>query len=118
MKVLLVDGSSIVRERLKAMLYEVPKMENISQAKNQLEALGLSKKLNPEVILIDIEMPGGSGIDLLRKLKKRKQPPLVVVLTNLFDSQYRKKCMDAGADFFFDKSSEFNKVIEVLSHLS
>ena len=104
MKVLLVDDSTIVRERLKAMLSEVPKVETISQAKDQLEALGLLKKLNPEVVVLDIEMPGGSGIDLLRKLKKRKQPPLAIVLTNLSDPQYRKKCMDAGADFFFDKS--------------
>lgn len=118
MKVLLVDNSSIVRERLKAMLSEVPRVETVSQAKDQLEALGLLKKLNHEVVILDIEMPGGSGIDLLRKLKERQQPPLAIVLTNLSDSQYRKKCMDAGADFFFDKSSEFDKAIKALRQLS
>jgi DNA-binding NarL/FixJ family response regulator len=117
-RVLLVDDSTIVRERLKAMISEVPKVETISQAKDQVEAMELLNKLNPEVVVLDIQMPGGSGIDLLRKLKKRKQPPLAIVLTNLSDSQYRKKCMDAGADFFFDKSSDFNKVNEVLRQLS
>jgi two-component system OmpR family response regulator len=48
-------------------------------------------------------------------VKKEKRSLLVVVLTNLSDSQYRRKCLDAGADFFFDKSSEFNKVIQVLN---
>jgi DNA-binding NarL/FixJ family response regulator len=117
-KVLLVDDSSIVRERLKAMLSEVPKVETISQAKDQLEAVELLKKLNPEVIVLDIQMPGASGIDLLRKSTRRKQAPLAIVLTNLSDPQYRRKCMDAGADFFFDKSTEFDKVAEVLRQLS
>jgi DNA-binding NarL/FixJ family response regulator len=116
-KVLLVDDSSIVRDRLEAMISEVPKVETISQAKDLLEALGLLKKLDPEVVVLDIEMTGGSGIDLLREVKKRKQPPLAIVLTNLSDSQYRKKCMDAGADFFFDKSTEFDKVAKVLNQL-
>ena len=117
MKVMLVDGSSIVRERLKARLSEVPKVENIIQAQDQVEALGLLEKLNPEAVVLDIELPSGNGIDLLRKIKRQNQPPLVIVLTNLSDSQYRKKCMEAGADFFFDKSSEFDKGGEVLSQL-
>ena len=116
-KVLLVDDSSIVRERLKAMLSEVPKVETVSQAKDQVEAMELLNKLNPEVVILDIEMPGGSGIELLSKLKRRKQPPLAIVLTNFSGSQYRKKCMDAGADFFFDKSFEFDKVTEVLNQI-
>jgi len=113
-KVLFIDDSSIVRDRLKAMLSEVPKIETVSQAKNESEALELLHELKPEVVVLDIQMPGGSGIDLLRKVKKEKRSTLVVVLTNLSDPQYRKKCMDAGADFFFDKSSEFDKVFEVL----
>jgi len=114
-KVLLVDDSSIVRERLIAMLFEVSRIETVSQAKDQFEALGLLKRTDPEVVILDIEMPGGSGIDLLRYLKKRQRPPLAIVLTNLSDPQYRKKCKDAGADFFFDKSSEFDNVAEVLN---
>jgi DNA-binding NarL/FixJ family response regulator len=117
-KILLVDDSTIVRERLKAMISEVPKVETVSQAKDQVEAMELLNNLNPEVVVLDIQMPGGSGIDLLRKLKRRKQPPLAIVLTNLSDSQYRKKCMDAGADFFFDKSSEFERVTAVLKELN
>jgi DNA-binding NarL/FixJ family response regulator len=117
-KVLIVDGSLIIRERLKAMLSEVPKIETVNQAKDELEALELLHKLNPEIVVLDIQMPGGHGIDLLHKVKKEQRPPPVIVLTNLSDNQYRKKCMDAGADFFFDKSTEFDKVTEVLNKLS
>ena len=118
MKVLIVDDSAIVRERLKAMLTEIKELEKISQAKDSREAIRCFKKLNPEVVILDIRIPGVSGIDLLQKMKKSNQPPLVIVLTNYPYPQYRRKCIEAGADFFFDKSNEFNKVIEVLNQLS
>jgi len=118
MKVLIADDSAIMRERLKAMLSEITELENISQAKDSLEAIRTFEKLHPEVVILDIRMPGGSGIDVLREIKKGNQPPLVVVLTNYPYPQYRRKCIDAGADFFFDKSTEFDKVTEVLKQLS
>ena len=117
MKALIVDDSLIVRERLGTMLSEIPKIETVSQAKNESEARDLLRMLNPEVLLLDIQMRGGNGIDLLRKIKKERPSPLVVVFTDLSDTRYRKKCMDAGADFFFDKSTDFDKLTEVLSKL-
>lgn len=118
MKVLIVDDSAIVRERLKAMLSEITELEDISQARDSLEAISSFQKLNPEVVILDIRMPGGSGIDVLKKIKKSIQPPVVIVLTNYPYPQYRRKCLDAGADFFFDKSTEFDKVTEVLNQMS
>jgi DNA-binding NarL/FixJ family response regulator len=118
MKVLVVDDSVIVRERLKDMLSEVTEDEAIGQAKDTLEAIEMLRKLNPEVVILDIEMPGRSGIDLLREIKRRNQPPLAIVLTNQSYSQYRKVCIKAGADYFFDKSTEFDKVAKVLKQLS
>jgi len=118
MKILIVDDSAIIRKRLKAMLSEITELENISQAKDSLEAIGTFEKLHPEVVILDIRMPGGSGIDVLREIKKGNQPPLVIVLTNYPYPQYRRKCTEAGADFFFDKSTEFDKVTEVLKQLS
>ena len=114
MRLLIVDDSEIVRERLKALLSEVPMVETISQAKDPQEARGLMGKLNPDVVLVDIQMPGGGGINLLHEIKKGLKPPLLIVLTNQSYPQYRRKCMESGADFFFDKSTEFDKVAEVL----
>ncbi len=117
MKVLIVDDSAIVRERLKAMLCEITELENISQARDSLEAISSFQKLNPEVVILDIRMPGGSGIDVLKEMKKATKPPLIIVLTNYPYPQYFRKCIDVGADFFFDKSAEFDKVTEVLKQL-
>jgi len=117
MKILIVDDSEVVRERLKAMLSEVTELKNINQAEDVPEAISSFQKLNPEVVILDIRLPGGSGIDVLREIKKSNQPPLVIVLTNYPYPQYRRKCIEAGADFFFDKSTEFHKVTELLKQL-
>jgi len=117
MKVFIVDDSKIVCERLIEMLSELPGVEIAGKAHKVVEATNLIEKIKPDVVILDIRMPGGSGIDILRKIKKNKAAPLVIMLTNYPYPQYRKKCMDAGGDFFFDKSDEFEKVVEVLKDL-
>jgi len=118
MKVLIVDDSEILRDRLIAMLSEMIEPENISQAKDVPDAISSFQKLNPDVVILDIRMPGGSGIEVLEEMKKSSRPPVVIVFTNYPYPQYRRKCIEAGADFFFDKSTEFDRVTEVLKRLS
>jgi len=62
-------------------------------------------------------MPGGNGIEVLKNIKKNGSGPTIIILTNYPYPQYRKKCMGAGANYFFDKSTEFNKIIEVIKKL-
>jgi DNA-binding NarL/FixJ family response regulator len=117
MKVFIADDSKIVCERLTEMLSEVPEVEIIGQAHKALEAMQSIEKMKPDAVILDIRMPGGNGIDVLREIKKEKKAPVVIMLTNYPYPQYRKKCMDAGVDFFFDKSNEFEKVVGVLTNL-
>lgn len=114
MRVLIVDDSILLRERLTAMISELPGIEVIGQAENAEKAINSIRILKPDVAILDIRMPGGSGFEVLENIKNEKSTPLIIVLTNYPYPQYRKKCMDSGADFFFDKSTEFQKVIEVL----
>lgn len=114
MKVLIVDDSILMRERLTAMISELPEIEVIGQAENAENAINSIRILKPDVTILDIRMPGGSGFEVLENIKKDKWHPLMIVLTNYPYPQYKKKCLDSGADYFFDKSTEFQKVIEVL----
>ena len=118
MKIFIADDSKLVRERLITMVSEIPGTEIAGEAKNAVKALNSIQKLGPDAVILDIRMPGGNGFDVLEKIKKNKSAPLVIMLTNYPFPQYRKKCMDAGADFFFDKSAEFPEVINVLKKLS
>ena len=114
MRVFVVDDSAVVRERLIDMLSETAGVQVIGQAKDVHEATAGIGRLKPDAVILDIRMPNGSGIDVLEKIKSGKTPPMVIMLTNYPYPQYRKKCIEAGADFFFDKSTEFEKVMDVI----
>ena len=117
MKVFIVDDSELMVERLKTMLLELQGLEIVGEARDALEATKSILELKPDAVVLDIRMPGGNGIDVLRNIKGNNPAPVVIMLTNYPYPQYRRKCMDAGADFFFDKSSEFDKVTTVLKQM-
>ena len=117
MKVFIADDSAVFRERLTEMLSDLPEIEIIGQAEDGIQATNLIEKLNPNVVILDIRMPRGNGMDVLQNIKKNNPALIVIMLTNYPYPQYRKKCMALGADYFFDKSTEFEKVMEVLEQL-
>ena len=117
MKVFIADDSAVVRERLVEMISELPGIEIIGQAQEALEATNAIMKLKPDVVILDIRMPGGSGLNVLKDIKKYTDAPVVIMFTGYPYPQYRQRCMDAGADFFFNKSTEFDRVTEVLEQL-
>ncbi len=117
MKVYIVDDSEAVIERLKTMLSEVPEIDVVGEAQNPSDAISGIRKLRPDAVILDIRMPGGSGIGVLLTLKQEYSAPTVIMLTNYPYQEYRKKCMEAGADFFFDKSTEFGEILGVLSQM-
>ena len=117
MKVFIADDSAVVRERLVEMISELPGIEIIGQAQEALEATNAIMKLKPDVVILDIRMPGGSGLNVLKDIKKDPDAPVVIMLTSYPYPQYRQRCIDEGADFFFNKSTEFDRVTEVLEKL-
>ncbi len=117
-RVIIADDSPFTRGRMLAMLSEIPEVEVIGQAKDGEQAIAASQALNPDVAILDVRMPGKSGIEVLQQLKKDKPELVVMMLTNYPYPQYRNKCLDLGASFFFNKSTDFNKVIAVLRQLS
>ena len=114
LNVFIADDSALMRQRMIALLSELPGLNIIAQATNKQEALKSISKYKPDVAILDIRMPGGSGIDVLKYIKKYYPSSCVIMFTNYPFNQYRKKCKEAGADFFFDKSSEFEKLVEIL----
>jgi DNA-binding NarL/FixJ family response regulator len=109
-KVFIADDSLIVRERLVMLFDELSGVEMVGQAEHVAEAISAIRKLQPDVVILDIRMPGGSGIDVLRNIKLNRVGPLVIMLTNYPFPGYRQKCLQAGADFFLDKSTEFDQI--------
>ncbi len=109
-KVFIVDDSLIVREHLVTMLNELAGIEIVGQAEDVAAAISAIQKLQPDVVILDIRIPGGSGIDVLEHVKQNQVAPIVIILTNYPYPGYRRKCLQAGADFFLDKSTEFDQI--------
>ena len=118
MKVLIADGSALIRNRLIDSLKDNKDIEIIGQAKNAIETIAALWKLNPDTVVMDIQMPTGSGIEVLQSIKKHKPSTCVIVLTSSDDPAYREKCMALGAHSFLDKATEFYRVAEILKGLS
>ncbi len=109
-KVFVADDSLIIREHLVTMLEELIDVEIVGQAGTVAETISAIEKLQPDVVILDIRLPDGSGIDVLQTIKQDGPAPVVIVLTNYPYPAYRQRCLQAGADFFLDKSTEFDQI--------
>ncbi len=118
MKVLIVDDSAEIRGRLNNMISNIQKVELIEQVGNVKDAMQIIQEFQPDIIILDIHMPGGTGIDVLSTIAKKNNFPVVIIFTNYPYSQYRKRCFECGADYFLDKSDEFEKIINIIHHIS
>lgn len=85
MKILIVDDEKPARDRLARMVSEMPQHELVGQAVNGLEALGMTQAMEPDIVLLDIRMPGMDGIEAARHLAKLDQPPAVIFTTAFSD---------------------------------
>jgi DNA-binding NarL/FixJ family response regulator len=114
--VYIVEDSFPVRERLIETVSDVPNARVVGQADAVSEALEGVQRSQPRVLIVDVQLKRGSGIRLLKQLRATGQglPELVIVVTNYPTDDYRKASQDCGADHFFDKASEFDKVRDVL----
>jgi DNA-binding NarL/FixJ family response regulator len=117
-RVFIADDSATVRDRLGTLLRDMPRVELIGQAADAAEAIQAIQRLKPDVVILDIRMPAGSGIGVLRSLQQYPDKPKFIMLTNYPFLQYRKTCLEAGASYFFDKSSEFEKIPQALEQLT
>jgi DNA-binding NarL/FixJ family response regulator len=107
-KVLLIDDTVMILQRLQLLLAEVKEVGRTESATSAEEALVLLDAYQPDVMVLDINMPGMGGIEMLRKLSVRQMiKPVVIMLTNHTFAGYRDECMRLGADYFLDKSRDF-----------
>jgi DNA-binding response OmpR family regulator len=117
MNILIVDDSDLLQNRLKKSLTELNKNINISLASNCQEAMDLFTHQPYDTIILDIDLPDGSGVQLLRLFKKKKPETDVIMFTNYQSAEFKKNCIELGADHFFNKS-EIASLLKVISCIS
>jgi DNA-binding NarL/FixJ family response regulator len=108
--VLIADDSDIVIHRLMQILHEPGFDQHLLKATSYGEAVELVKLHQPQVVILDIQLPGKNGIELLNFIRLQYPATKTVVLTNKVNDSYRTLCENMGADHFVDKSSDFEKI--------
>lgn len=115
--ILIVDDNVSYVERMLSILSEDFSVAKFHTATNYEDATVLINELNPQIAMLDINLPGKSGIDILNYIKQNNSNCRVIMITNHAFESYRKKCMELGAEHFLDKSSDFEKISAILSEM-
>ncbi len=114
MKLLVVDDSHMLQERVKKTIMEIDSHLEIQQAYSYEEAVGYFSSYRVDTIILDIELPDGSGMDLLRKFRREDPEARMIIFTNYPTDEFKKRCLALGADYFIDKA-DFSGLTDVLS---
>jgi two-component system response regulator AlgR len=114
MKILIVDDEPPARERLRSLLAEIGDCEIIGEASNGEEALELCSQLKPDVVLLDVRMPGISGLEVARHIDSLADPP-AVIFTTAYD-QYAVEAFETEAVGYLLKPVRKEKLAHALRH--
>ncbi|OGA25171.1 MAG: hypothetical protein A3I02_08745 [Betaproteobacteria bacterium RIFCSPLOWO2_02_FULL_67_26] len=118
MKVFVVEDSQAVRERLVEMIRDIKDVDVVGEAASEEAAVSGILATRPDVAILDISLGEGSGIDVLAQVKRQLPALKGIMLTNYATPQHVKASADAGAEYFLDKSSEFEKIVDILERLA
>ena len=117
MKVVIADDSSLLRDRIKSLLNSINDISMVYEAKNGVEALQLIMEKEPDLAIIDIRMPEMNGIEVLKQIRKLNMKTRVCILTSYPYPQYKKRCLEAGADYFLSKIEDFEEIEIVITDM-
>lgn len=115
---LIIDDSPIIRERLMNMVKKLELFQDIRLAGSYREAEQLIQEKNPQVILLDLNLPDKNGFEILKMLKRKNIVSTVVVVSNNADKAYREQSLLLGAYRFIDKSNEFELIEDILREIA
>lgn len=113
-KLLVVDDSELIRSRLVSMLKALPGVREISSAGTLQQALYTVSHFLPSLVILDLNLPDGNAVKIIPMLRRMAPDMRIVVLTNDASAYNREHSLEAGADWFFDKSTEFEQALELL----
>jgi two-component system, cell cycle sensor histidine kinase and response regulator CckA len=116
--VLIVDDSAEIRARLREMVTPLPGVGHVEAVSCATDARRAIHSQPPDVVVLDLHMPLGSGFQVVEAVRAAPRHVTTIIVTNDPSSQWRRTCLQAGADFFFDKSTEFQRAIDVVAGLA
>jgi DNA-binding NarL/FixJ family response regulator len=115
-RVLVIEDAPAVRTRLVAMFVVIPGVDDVVAVGGLNDGLEALRAQPHGVVILDLHLPDGSGADFLTQAKPAFPDVLVYVVTNDATEHHRRQMMALGADAFFDKSRDFDALVERVGH--
>ncbi len=113
--ILIVDDNIRFADRMTEMLEDLSNIDSIKVASGYDDGFKLFIEQKPKLVLLDINLPGKNGIELLKAIRKSDWACEVIIITNHSNEYYRQQCRELGVQHFLDKSNEFALVPEIVS---
>ena len=114
MKILIADDQIIIREGLKQILSRLPEVESVDEAANGQEVMRKVSKKKYDIIVLDISMPGQSGLEVLKELRQKRPNTAVLVLSIHPEENYAVRVLKAGAAGYINKSSASDELVQAI----
>ena len=116
-RVLLVEDSRLLAEQISELLETAPHTVPLGTVATEQEAIDASLAQHPDLLILDLHLKQGTGFGVLKALSQVEKPPQVVVLTNYALPQYREQALALGAQYFLDKSNDFDKLPDLIENV-
>jgi DNA-binding NarL/FixJ family response regulator len=115
--IFIVDDLPSMRDRLRELVGDIDGVEVVGDAGTPADAIEGILRTHPDCVLLDYQLLGGTGVDVLRAVHPQSPEIAFIVLTNHATTQHRRACLDAGARYFLDKSTEFSRIRTAIAEL-
>ncbi len=117
MRVLIADDSSLMTSRIQEALSVFEDLDIVGIANDGPSALEKAKSLKPDLAILDLKMPGLTGIQVLSEVRKKDKKMVIIILTYFLTDDYRNKAVESGADYVYSKVDDFEKVSDTVGRL-
>lgn len=114
LSLLLVEDQTVLREGLRQLIESEPGLRVAGEAGTVQEGIAQAMRLQPDVLLLDLKLPDGSGLEVARQVLAQRDPPAVVVLSTYEDVALVKSALDLGASGFIPKSASFAEIVSAV----
>lgn len=112
--IFIAEDSQNVRENLKKIIGLIDGLKIVGESETLQDSLNKVGNLKPDICIIDIGLPDGNGMDILKYLTQINKQTKTIIFTNYTSTPYRLKCNKLGADHFLDKNSDFDSLSNIL----
>lgn len=114
MKLLIIDDSEEIVKALKKSVKLIPEIKSSASASEIKSALKLLNEFNPDIIILDLILKDGTGLDLIRELSDDQKSKLIILYSNFLSTRYISKAKELGLKYYFDKNDEITKIINFI----